>query len=500
MTARRSGNRGWTGRPFPETVGQRPPRDERTARAIDALSSGRKKHGCDQPRRRHEQVTQWLAGLRRRARTAATSRAAAEHVRARSATGATWCRFTWNITTLEGRDGIARDARGHARPRAKPSRLAARGRGDARPTASPRAGSPSRPPSARGRGHLRLKGGKCWTLLTTMTELKGFEEQHGPDARRRASSTASSQDRKTWLESAAAGRGRTRRHHASPTCVIVGGGQGGIGARRAAEAARRADDHRREERAARRLLAQALQVAVPARPGLVRPPALPAVPRPLAGVLAQGQDRRLARDVHQGHGAELLGLAPSARARATTRRSRSGRSTVDRDGETVTLRPKQLVLATGMSGMPNMPRFPAPRRFKGEQHHSSKHPGGEDYRGQEVRGDRLEQLGARHLRRPVGARRRRHDGAALVRRTSRARDTLMELALGGLYSEAAVASRHHHRQGRPDLRLACPTGSCTRFQMPVYEEMARRDADFYARLRARPASCSTSARTARACS
>ena len=28
---------------------------------------------------------------------------------------------------------------------------------------------------ARGRGHLRLQNGKAWTLLTTMTELKGFE-------------------------------------------------------------------------------------------------------------------------------------------------------------------------------------------------------------------------------------------------------------------------------------------------------------------------------------
>ena len=32
---------------------------------------------------------------------------------------------------------------------------------------------------ARGRGHLRLRGGKAWTLLTTMTELKGFEERKG---------------------------------------------------------------------------------------------------------------------------------------------------------------------------------------------------------------------------------------------------------------------------------------------------------------------------------
>ena len=32
---------------------------------------------------------------------------------------------------------------------------------------------------ARGRGHLRLKDGKCWTLFTAMSELKGFEEKKG---------------------------------------------------------------------------------------------------------------------------------------------------------------------------------------------------------------------------------------------------------------------------------------------------------------------------------
>ena len=111
-------------------------------------------------------------------------------------------------------------------------------------------------------------------------------------------------------------------------------------ARRAAAPARRADHHRREERAARRLLAQALQEPVPARSGLVRPPALPAVPGRLAGVLAEGQDRRLARDVHEGDGAQLLELhhreegalrrreagVGASSSSATAGRSRCGRS------------------------------------------------------------------------------------------------------------------------------------------------------------------------------
>ena len=45
--------------------------------------------------------------------------------------------------------------------------------------------------------------------------------------------------------------------------------------------------------------------------------------------------------------------------------------TVDRDGEEVVLRPKQLVLATGMSGKANVPVLPGQDVFKGEQQHSS---------------------------------------------------------------------------------------------------------------------------------
>lgn len=57
---------------------------------------------------------------------------------------------------------------------------------------------------------------------------------------------------------------------------------------------------------------------------------------------------------------------------------------VNRDGEKLVLRPEQLVLATGMSGVPNMPDIPGMETFKGEQQHSSQHPGGEAYKGKRV--------------------------------------------------------------------------------------------------------------------
>ena len=51
---------------------------------------------------------------------------------------------------------------------------------------------------------------------------------------------------------------------------------------------------------------------------------------------------------------------------------------VARDGKEMVLRPKQLVLATGMSGVPHIPQIRGANTFKGVQHHSS----GEEYGGQ----------------------------------------------------------------------------------------------------------------------
>ena len=60
-------------------------------------------------------------------------------------------------------------------------------------------------------------------------------------------------------------------------------------------------------------------------------------------------------------------------------------------------------------------------------------------------------------------------------------DTLMELALGGLYSEAAVKAGI--TTDMADLIFASmPYKILPPLQIPVYEEMKERDADFYERL------------------
>ena len=346
---------------------------------------------------------------------------------------------------------------------------------------------------------MRLKGGKCWTLLTTMTELKGFEEKQRRDA----------------------AQGRRARRAPGPQ-DLAGAREAGGGRRSAITDAALLRDHRRRpgrhrpRRAAasgsacRRIIVEKnerpgdswrkrYKIALPARPGLVRPPALPALPRPLAGLLAQGQDRRLAGDVHQGHGAQLLALAPSARARSYdeatqewTVHGRARRRDRRRCGRSSWCwRPACRRCRTCR-------RFPAPRRFKGEQHHSSQHPGGEAYARQEVRGDRLQQLGPRHLRRPVGARRRRDDDAALVD-PHRA----LRLADGAGARRPLLRSRrwrrHHHRQGRPDLRLD-PLQDHARASRSRSTRRWRSATPTSTSGSRRPASCSTSATTARACS
>ena len=129
------------------------------------------------------------------------------------------------------------------------------------------------------------------------------------------------------LEGARAGR-RPRASAAPPsrTCWSIGGGQGGIALGARLRQLGVPTPRHRQAPAARRPVAQPLQVAVPARPGLVRPPALPEVPRQLAGLRAQGQDRRLARVVHAGDGGALLVEHRGHRAPPGRRRRRSGPS------------------------------------------------------------------------------------------------------------------------------------------------------------------------------
>ena len=151
--------------------------------------------------------------------------------------------------------------------------------------------------------------------------------------------------------------------------------------------------------------------------------------------------------------------------------------TVDRDGEKVVLRPKQLVFATGMSGKANMPKIKGMEKFKGDQHHSSQHPGPDAYKGKKAV--------------VVGSNNSSHDICAalweadvdvtMVQRSTThivRSEPLMEIGLGDLYSERAVeAGVTHHKA---DLIFASlPYRILHEFQIPVYQKIAEVDAEFY---------------------
>ena len=135
-----------------------------------------------------------------------------------------------------------------------------------------------------------------------------------------------------------------------------------------------------------------------------------------------------------------------------TTKKREWTVVVERDGKEIVLQPKQLVLATGMSGKPNMPKFEGMERFKGDQHHSSQHPGPDEYKGKKAV--------------VIGSNNSAHDICAalweagvdvtMVQRSThpyRAVGLADGTRAGELYSEQAVAVRHDHGQGRPDLRF-----------------------------------------------
>ena len=153
---------------------------------------------------------------------------------------------------------------------------------------------------------------------------------------------------------------------------------------------------------------------------------------------------------------------------------------VRRDGEEIVLRPKQLVLATGMSGKPNVPAFPGQDVFEGEQHHSSRHPGPDAYKGRKVV--------------VIGSNNSAHDIAAalweagadvtMVQRSSTLvvrSEPFTEHTFGALYSEEALANGI--TTDRADMISASlPYALMPAMQKPIYERIRQDDADFYAGL------------------
>ncbi|WP_428376490.1 NAD(P)/FAD-dependent oxidoreductase [Lichenicoccus sp.] len=383
--------------------------------------------------------------------------------------------FTWNIKTVEGRDEIAAmldTVLPHIRPEhwrlSEPATEA-----DGVITAW----FTFEIAVARGKGLLRLRDGLCWTLLTTACELKGHEEKRGR-TRPLGAAHGVEPGRQSWSdrrEAETASLGVT----VQPYVLVVGGGQGGLalGARLRhldvptliVDAHPNAGD---QWRSRYKSLCLHDPVWYDHMPYLPFPDHWPVfAPKDKIADWLEAYEKTM--ELACWHST----VCTSARFDEV---AHEWEVTVERRGCPITLRPKQLVLATGMSGLPNVPAYPGAERFTGEQHHSSRHPGGDAWRGKRAV--------------VIGSNNSAHDICAdlwengadvtMVQRTSTmiARsDSLMELALKSLYSEDAVADGMTTE--RADLVFASlPYRIMHEFQIPVYRAMRERDAEFYARL------------------
>jgi putative flavoprotein involved in K+ transport len=383
--------------------------------------------------------------------------------------------FTWNIITLEGRPAIEamlKDTLAHV----KPSNWKIQGEASVADGVI-EGWFTFETGVSRGLGVLRLKDGKCWTLLTTMVELKGHEERKGP-RRIMGAEHGVARNRKSWLQlkqEEEARLGTTEQ----PYCLIIGGGQGGIalGARMKrlgiptiiVEKNERAGDSWRKRY---KSLCLHDPVWYDHMPYLPFPDDWPVFsPKDKIGDWLEMYAKVMELNYW---GSTVCEKASYDEAK------QEWKVKVVRNGKPVTLRPRQLVLATGMSAVPNMPTFPGMEKFKGEQHHSSKHPGPDAYAGK-----RCVIIGSNNSAHDIGAA-LWEAGAdvTMVQRSSThvaKSETLMELDLGPVYSEKAVASGID--VDKADLIVASVPYRIKHVGgIGMTKKMKERDAAFYARL------------------
>ncbi|MEP1612197.1 MAG: NAD(P)/FAD-dependent oxidoreductase [Roseobacter sp.] len=385
--------------------------------------------------------------------------------------------FTWNIKTLEGKAAIA-DMLTAQLPSIKPSGWKiADGEVATEDGGIITAWISFETEVSRGYGLIRLREGLIWTLLTSMVELKGHEEPLGME-RPMGAKHGAGKHRPTWKEE----RDKETRalgYSDQPYTVIIGGGQGGIG-----------------------LGARLRQLGVPTiiiekneRPGdswrnrykslCLHDPVwydhLPYLPFPPNWPVFAPKDKL-------GDWLEMYTKVMELNywTRSTCQNAsydetnKEWHVTVDRDGEQVVLKPKQLIFATGMSAKANVPVLPGMDSFNGDQHHSSKHPGPDAYKGKKA-----VVIGSNNSAHDICAALWENDvDVTMVQRSSThivRSEPLMEIGLGDLYSERAVAAGM--TTNKADMIFASlPYAILHDFQIPVYDKIKEVDADFYAGL------------------
>ena len=297
--------------------------------------------------------------------------------------------LTWEIRTESGADAVARELLAHA-AQAAPRRfeLAA---GRTPPRRVNRTGTSAieaifQFETAVGRcnGVLRLTPAsgdsddlRAWTLLTALDDMRGHEERVG---RSRPTGQSYARDFRgpNWLDQRRSAAQYTDR---DPAVLVVGGGQAGLSI-----AARlnmlqvdtlvidrwpRIGDNWRQRYHA---LTLHNQVHVNHLPYMPFPPGWPTyIPKDkLAGWLEAYVE---SMEINYWPATELVSGAYD---------ETDGRWSVvlrGANGDAREMRPRHVVLATGISGIPNLPDIPGLRSFSGTVQHSSEYGDGETWGG-----------------------------------------------------------------------------------------------------------------------
>jgi Pyridine nucleotide-disulphide oxidoreductase len=300
--------------------------------------------------------------------------------------------LTWQIKTVSGADAILRELgthAGRARPtgfRLDPHRTA--------PRNVRRAGTDAieailsfETAQGRGSGVLWLSPDaqdgnafRAWTLLTALDEIKGHEERLGSA---RPQGKAYSRDFRgpNWLDLRKAAAEYADRE---PAALVVGGGQAGLSiAARLTQLgvdtlivdreARVGDNWRKRYHA----LVLHNQVHVNHLPYMTFPPNWPTyIPKDKLAAWFEAYVESM--ELNYWTASEFEGGHYDENAKRWSVVLRGA------DGRQREMRPRHVVMATGVSGIPSVPDIPSLRNFRGKVLHSSQYDDGEAWAGKNV--------------------------------------------------------------------------------------------------------------------